>query len=84
MSTTSDPSKAKDPETSSKNGLWATSFNLFNSTLGLGLMNAQYYFHRGGWVMSPVLVALIISTILYNMLLLSDIANSLQSGYFLL
>lgn len=73
---------SKKKSRSTKNGLWASSFNLFNSTLGLGLMNAQFYFHKSGWLLSPILVCLIVGTILYNMLLLSEIANSLQSIIF--
>lgn len=67
---------------SKKNHFLATFFNLFNSTIGLGLMNAQFYFFQGGYVLSPILVVMVVLTIMYNMLLLADIANHIESTPF--
>lgn len=63
---------------SKKNGFLATFFNLFNSTIGLGLMNSQFYFYKGGYALSPILVIIVVLTIMYNMLLLVKIANHLE------
>lgn len=42
-------------------------------------MNTQFYFYQGGKILSPLAVCAIVMTIMYNMLLLSEIANHLQS-----
>ena len=41
-------------------------------------MNSQFYFANAGWILSPIITCFVVITLMYNMLLLTQIADALQ------
>ena len=41
-------------------------------------MNSQFYFARAGWLLSSSISCCVIFTLMYNMLLLTRVADALQ------
>jgi hypothetical protein len=41
-------------------------------------MNSQFYFGNAGWALSPLITISVVITLMYNMLLLTEVADTLQ------